>query len=120
MNGEKDIIVRPTQKDHSITYETVFDDGSNNLDFNSLTSTRKTKSESILIAKMIIINYLTLPATQKFKHHDDDENSIENDIAYESKPIKTSAATRVINSSGFLLIILCSLCQRYFTSSGSS
>lgn len=37
--------VAPTQDGHSITYETVFDDENNNLDINTLTSTRKTKSK---------------------------------------------------------------------------
>lgn len=42
---DEEIIVRPTQDDHSITYETVFDDGNNNIDFNTATSsTRKPKS----------------------------------------------------------------------------
>lgn len=41
---DEEIIVKPTQDDHSITY-TVFDDGNNNIEFNAATSsTRKPKS----------------------------------------------------------------------------
>ena len=44
-NADEEIIVKPTQKESSITYETVFDDkNNNNIDFDVATSTRRTKS----------------------------------------------------------------------------
>jgi hypothetical protein len=44
---DEEIIVKPTQKDTSIVYETVFDDNNNSIDFNNNsveTTSRKPKS----------------------------------------------------------------------------
>lgn len=61
-SSDEEIIVKPTQKDTtSIVYETVFDDGNNNIDFNVASTSRKPKSqlnEEKLIKLIILsINY---------------------------------------------------------------
>ncbi|CRK99969.1 CLUMA_CG013264, isoform A [Clunio marinus] len=85
---EDRIIVKPTQDDSSITYETVYDGNNNNIDFNTVATTKKTEI-----------------TTRKHKNNHDDANSIENDMDYQPTHITSSAAERMIHSCGLLLMI---------------